>query len=150
MGRTGNNTGFLATEEGNKVINRRGRKKGAQPKVTQTTRECLKVMIGSQLPYIIDTFDRLRDIDPYKYLAIYVRFCELILPKQQQIELGQPGTFDVDATIREMQDKLYEWRDVDKTIERRKPKTLSQAIDIPFEIVDEREPQKIPVEEKKN
>lgn len=139
MGRTGNYTKFLATEEGNAVINRRGRKKGVQPKVTQTTRECLKVMIGSQLPYIIDTFDRLRDIDPYKYLSIYVRFCELILPKQQQIEVSQNGTFDVDATIKEMQDKLFSWREDDKEKFQRKKKTLSEVIDIPFEIVDERE-----------
>lgn len=138
MGRTGN-TKFLATEEGNAVINRGGRKVGVKPKVNQTTRECLKVMIGSQLPYIIDTFDRLRDIDPYKYLSIYVRFCELILPKQQQIEVSQNGTFDVDATIKEMQDKLFEWKQDDKEKFQRKKKTLSQVIDIPFEIVDERE-----------
>lgn len=120
MGRTGNTGNFLATEEGNAVINRGGRKKGVVPKVSQTTRECLKVMIGSQLPYIIDTFDRLREVDPYKYLAIYVRFCELILPKQQQIELGQPGTFDVDATVKDMQEKLEEWRvgSVDKVSKR--------------------------------
>lgn len=139
MGRTGNDTKFLATEEGNAVINRGGRKKGVQPKVNQTTRECLKVMIGSQLPYIIDTFDKLRDIDPYKYLSIYVRFCELILPKQQQIEVSQNGTIDVDATVKQMQDKLFEWREDDKEKFQRKKKTLSEVIDIPFEIVDERE-----------
>ena len=83
-----------------------GRPKGSPNKNTAEIRECLKYMVEKQLDKVEEAFNRVYEKDPTKFLSLYTRFCEMVLPKQQAIELTNTPTVDIEASIQMMKESL--------------------------------------------
>lgn len=66
---------------------KRGRPKGSPNKSTKEIREALQYMVEKQLDKLEDAFNKVYEQDPGRFLSLYERFCNFVLPKQQQVEI---------------------------------------------------------------
>ena len=65
--------------------NPNGKPKGAQNKVTQTARELFVATLEGQVPFLSDSFVKVRDEDPAKYLDLFAKYAQYFVPKQVDI-----------------------------------------------------------------
>lgn len=64
-----------------------GRKPGSPNKATAELREYVKQIVAGQLPYVDESLDKVREKHPDKYIQLLTRLIDLVLPKQQQVEI---------------------------------------------------------------
>lgn len=64
-----------------------GRKKGVPNKSTREIREALQYIVEKQLDKLEKAFNKVYEQDPGRFLSLYERFCNFVLPKQQQVEI---------------------------------------------------------------
>ena len=83
-----------------------GRPKGSPNKSTKEIREALQYMVEKQLDKLEDAFNKVYEQDPGRFLSLYERFCNFVLPKQQQVEISNENGIDISKTIEEMKEKL--------------------------------------------
>lgn len=87
---------------------KRGRPKGSPNKSTKEIREALQYMVEKQLDKLEEAFNKVYEQDPGRFLSLYERFCNFVLPKQQQVEISNENAIDISKTIEEMKEKLNE------------------------------------------
>lgn len=85
---------------------KRGRPKGSPNKSTKEIREALQYMVEKQLDKLEDAFNKVYEQDPGRFLSLYERFCNFVLPKQQSVEISNENAIDIRATIEDMKSKL--------------------------------------------
>lgn len=83
-----------------------GRPKGSLNVATKELREYIKLIVSNQIPQMEEALQQVKERDPYKYLSLVQRFVDMVLPKQQQVEITNEGAIDIDATIKDIKDKL--------------------------------------------
>lgn len=83
-----------------------GRPAGSKNVATAELREYVKLIVAGQLSYIDESLDRVREKYPDKYLSLLTRLIDMVLPKQQQIEVNNENGIDISKTIQEMKEKL--------------------------------------------
>lgn len=83
-----------------------GRKKGVPNKTTREIREALQYMVEKQLDKLEDAFNKVYEQDPGRFLALYERFCNFVLPKQQSVEISNEKGFDIEKTVEDFKSKL--------------------------------------------
>lgn len=83
-----------------------GRKKGIPNKTTREIRECIQYMVEKQLDKLEDAFNRVYEQDPGRFLSLYERFCNFVLPKQQSVEISNENAIDISKTIEDMKSKI--------------------------------------------
>lgn len=66
---------------------KRGRPKGSPNKSTREIREALQYIVEKQLDKLEEAFNKVYEQDPGRFLSLYERFCNFVLPKQQQVEI---------------------------------------------------------------
>lgn len=85
---------------------KRGRPKGSPNKSTKEIREALQYMVEKQLDKLEDAFNKVYEQDPGRFLSLYERFCNFVLPKQQSVEISNENGIDISKTIEDMKSKL--------------------------------------------
>ena len=85
-----------------------GRPAGSLNKSTAELRETLKeiVQMAATQENILGALEQVRAKFPDKYIQLLTRLIDLVLPKQQQIEVSNENGIDINATIQEMKEKL--------------------------------------------
>lgn len=85
-----------------------GRPSGSKNIATRELRETLKeiVQMAATKENILGALDQVRAKSPDKYIQLLTRLIDLVLPKQQQIEVSNENGIDINATIQEMKEKL--------------------------------------------
>lgn len=83
-----------------------GRPKGSLNVATKELREYIKLIVSNQLPQMEEALEEVKKRDPYKYLSLVQRFVDMVLPKQQQVDITNESAIDIDATIKYIKDKL--------------------------------------------
>lgn len=85
---------------------KRGRPKGSPNKSTREIREALQYIVEKQLDKLEEAFNKVYEQDPGRFLSLYERFCNFVLPKQQQVEISNENAIDIHATIEDMKEKI--------------------------------------------
>lgn len=85
-----------------------GRPSGSRNIATRELRETLKeiVQMAATKENILGALEQVRAKSPDKYIQLLTRLIDLVLPKQQQIEVSNENGIDINATIQEMKEKL--------------------------------------------
>lgn len=85
-----------------------GRPKGIPNKLTTELRETLKeiVQMAATKENILGALEQVRTKSPDKYIQLLTRLIDLVLPKQQQIEVSNENGIDISKTIEDMKEKL--------------------------------------------
>lgn len=85
-----------------------GRPSGSKNIATRELRETLKeiVQMAATKDNILGALEQVRAKSPDKYIQLLTRLIDLVLPKQQQIEVSNENGIDINATIQEMKEKL--------------------------------------------
>lgn len=58
-----------------------GRKKGGMNKTTAELKQAVNMLVSNELSNMIVTLDKIRKVNPAKYLDLMVRLVELVTPK---------------------------------------------------------------------
>lgn len=85
---------------------KRGRPKGSPNKSTKEIREALQYIVEKQLDKLEEAFNKVYEQDPGRFLSLYERFCNFVLPKQQSVEISNENGIDISKTIEDMKSKL--------------------------------------------
>lgn len=85
-----------------------GRPSGSRNIATRELRETLKeiVQMAATKENILGALEQVRAKSPDKYIQLLTRLIDLVLPKQQQIEVSNENGIDISKTIQEMKEKL--------------------------------------------
>lgn len=94
----------------NNIVGRQGpgRPVGSKNVATRELRETLNeiVQMAATKENILGALEQVRIKSPYKYLQLITRLIDLVLPRQQQIEVSNEEGIDINATIEDMRAKL--------------------------------------------
>ena len=65
-----------------------GRQKGVPNVIVKGAREVFKETLEGQVEHIQDSFEKVRQIDPIKYLELFAKYAQYFMPKQVDITTG--------------------------------------------------------------
>lgn len=83
-----------------------GRPKGKPNRTTTQMREILTQIVSDQLDNVYEALEEVRQEDKVQYLKLTQKFAEMVLPKQQEVELTNTPTIDVKATLERLQEVI--------------------------------------------
>lgn len=83
-----------------------GRPKGSKNRVVNELREYVKELVAGELPFVAESLAKVREKNPIEYTKLVTRLFELVVPKMQEVEVKTTDTIDVEATLKNLQDKI--------------------------------------------
>lgn len=83
--------GIVGNKKGN--TNKAGRKKGVPNKTTSELRAMVNQLVSNEMGRVTLSLDKVRKVNPAKYLDIMVRLVELVAPPVKN-EVEQPNQSD--------------------------------------------------------
>lgn len=101
-----NNPSYTMNDENLKRGGSGGRPKGKPNRTTTAMRDMIIDIVNSQLDNVYDALEEIREKDKVQYLKLTQKFAEMVLPKQQEVELTNTPTIDVKATLERLQEVI--------------------------------------------
>lgn len=99
--------------------NPNGRKKGSQNRTTQEAKELLQKILYNQFDYILEALEKIRDVDPPKYIDSIQRLLTYVMPKQTDITTGGdklPNQMNITVTSEKAKNALLKLDEDDNGI----------------------------------
>lgn len=97
-----------------------GRPKGLKNSTRIEIREKIKLIVDGHSKDINKALMQLKNKDPYKFLAIITRLCELVIPRKSEVAIDNENAIDIEATIKEMKKQL-------ETKNKKEPKQITDG-----------------------
>lgn len=83
-----------------------GRKKGVPNRTTTKMRDMIIDIVNNQLDNVEEALEEIRENDKAQYIKLTQKFAEMVLPREQKIELTDVPKIDVEATLAKMAEQL--------------------------------------------
>ena len=78
--------------------NPNGRPKGVQNRTTQEAKKLFNSIVNDQIDNIKDSFDKIRNESPYRYLIVLAKYLNYVYPKGLELNIDEQKESNIDLS----------------------------------------------------